>query len=123
MVWLAWAQFAVAFVVIRKVLPFNIYKELEEDQNIALGIVLASVWKDTGYYALMVLAREGAAAIGDLRYYADVKGDDFATPLAQGQLGAALASYGDQARADAMFRKAAAKLAALAAEVGAPEPQ
>ncbi len=34
-------------------------------------------------YALMVLAREGAAAIGDLRYYADVKGDDFATPLAQ----------------------------------------
>lgn len=36
-------MFAVAFVVIRKVLPFNIYKELEEDQNIALGIVLASV--------------------------------------------------------------------------------
>jgi uncharacterized protein YfaS (alpha-2-macroglobulin family) len=64
-------------------------------------------------YALMVLAREGAAAIGDLRYYADVKGDDFATPLAQAQLGAALASYGDQARADAMFRKAGAKLEAL----------
>jgi uncharacterized protein YfaS (alpha-2-macroglobulin family) len=65
-------------------------------------------------YALMVLAREGAAAVGDLRYYADVKGDDFATPIAQGQLGAALASYGDQARADAMFRKAAAKMNALA---------
>lgn len=65
-------------------------------------------------YALMVLAREGAAAIGDLRYYADVKGDDFATPLAQAQLGAALASYGDQSRADAMFRKAGAKLEALA---------
>lgn len=64
-------------------------------------------------YALMVLAREGAAAIGDLRYYADVKGDDFATPLAQAQLGAALASYGDQTRADAMFRKAAVKLDAL----------
>ncbi|OZA17763.1 MAG: PAN domain-containing protein, partial [Rhodobacterales bacterium 17-64-5] len=31
-------------------------------------------------YALMVLAREGAAAVGDLRYYADVKGDAFATP-------------------------------------------
>ena len=43
-------------------------------------------------YALMVLAREGAAAVGDLRYYADVKGDAFATPLAQAQLGAALAS-------------------------------
>ena len=67
-------------------------------------------------YALMVLAREGAAAIGDLRYYADVKADDFATPLAQAQLAAALASYGDQARADALFRKAAAKLAAQEAE-------
>lgn len=61
-------------------------------------------------YALMVLAREGAAAIGDLRYYADVKGDAFATPLAMAQLGAALASYGDQERADAMFRRAAAAL-------------
>ncbi|WP_225028612.1 alpha-2-macroglobulin family protein [Xinfangfangia pollutisoli] len=61
-------------------------------------------------YALMVLAREGAAAVGDLRYYADVKGDDFATPLAQAQLGAALASYGDQARADQLFRKAAARV-------------
>jgi alpha-2-macroglobulin len=65
-------------------------------------------------YALMVLAREGAAAIGDLRYYADVKGDDFSTPIAQAQLAAALASYGDQARADAMFRKAGAKMNALA---------
>ncbi len=61
-------------------------------------------------YALMVLAREGAAAMGDLRYYADVKGRDFATPLAAAQLGAALAMYGDQTRADAMFRIAVAKL-------------
>ena len=61
-------------------------------------------------YALMVLAREGAAAIGDLRYYVDVKGDAFATPLAMAQLGAALASYGDQPRADAMFTRAAAAL-------------
>ncbi|MFX0543575.1 alpha-2-macroglobulin family protein [Roseovarius sp. S4756] len=59
-------------------------------------------------YALMVLAREGAAAMGDLRYYADVKANDFATPLAQAQLGAALASYGDPSRADAMFRAALA---------------
>jgi alpha-2-macroglobulin len=61
-------------------------------------------------YALMVLAREGAAAVGDLRYYADVKGDAFATPTAMAQLGAALASYGDASRADAMFRRAAALL-------------
>lgn len=61
-------------------------------------------------YALMVLAREGAAAIGDLRYYADIKADAFATPMAQAQLGAALAFYGDQVRADAMFRKAAGRI-------------
>ena len=64
-------------------------------------------------YALMVLAREGAAAVGDLRYYADVKGDAFGTPTAMAQLGAALASYGDQPRADAMFRRAGVALNAL----------
>lgn len=58
-------------------------------------------------YALMVLAREGAAEMGDLRYYADVKADAFATPLAAAQLGAALANYGDQSRADTMFARAA----------------
>jgi len=57
-------------------------------------------------YALFVLAREGAANTGDLRYYADAKADDFATPLAVAQIGAALASYGDQPRADAMFARA-----------------
>ena len=61
-------------------------------------------------YALMVLAREGAASMGDLRYYADVKADAFATPLAMAQLGAALASYGDQTRADRMFRSAVVKM-------------
>ncbi len=58
-------------------------------------------------YALMVMAREGAAAMGDLRYYADVKAEAFDTPIAAAQLGAALASYGDQTRADALFRHAA----------------
>ncbi|WP_372602961.1 alpha-2-macroglobulin, partial [Actibacterium sp.] len=66
-------------------------------------------------YALMVLAREGAAAIGDLRYYADVKGDDFGTPLASAQLGAALAFYGDQTRADRMFARAVAQVEAAKA--------
>ncbi|WP_372841251.1 alpha-2-macroglobulin [Phaeovulum sp.] len=67
-------------------------------------------------YALMVLAREGAVPVGDLRYYADVKGDDFATPLAMAQLGAALASYGEQTRADAMFARAARAMADRAPE-------
>lgn len=64
-------------------------------------------------YALYVLAREGAASIGDLRYYADVKGQDFATPLASAQLGAALAAYGDPTRADRMFARAAEQIAGL----------
>ncbi len=61
-------------------------------------------------YALFVLAREGAAAIGDLRYYADVKGDEFRTPMAAAQMGAALAAYGDVTRADEMFARAMRKL-------------
>jgi uncharacterized protein YfaS (alpha-2-macroglobulin family) len=67
-------------------------------------------------YALMVLAREGAAAVGDLRYFADVKAEAFDTPIASAQLAAALASYGDQRRADAMFNQAARLVAARAAE-------
>lgn len=62
-------------------------------------------------YALLVLAREGAAAMGDLRYYADTKAEAFATPLAVAQLGAALAAYGDPVRSDAMFRRAGNMLA------------
>ena len=61
-------------------------------------------------YALLVLAREGAANMGDLRYYADTKRDAFATPLAAAQLGAALAAYGDSVRADMMFARAAVLL-------------
>lgn len=57
-------------------------------------------------YALMVLAREGAAAAGDLRYYADQKAGAFDTPLALAQLGAALAHHGDPGRADALFLRA-----------------
>ncbi len=63
-------------------------------------------------YALHVLARESAAQMGDLRYYADVKGDAFDSPLAAAQLGAALAAYGDPTRADAMFARAARMIAA-----------
>lgn len=54
-------------------------------------------------YALMVLAREGLASIGDLRYYAMAKEEDFATPMAKAQLGAALAHYGEKALSDKMF--------------------
>jgi hypothetical protein len=61
-------------------------------------------------YALYVLARAGRAAIGDLRYYAESKLNDFATPLAKAQLGAALALYGDRRRTEAAFAAALAGL-------------
>lgn len=67
-------------------------------------------------YALYVLAREGAASMGDLRYYADVKAADFDGPLAAAQLGAALAAYGDPTRADRMFAQASELMAQ-------PEPE
>ena len=35
--------FAVAFWIIKMVLPFSIRKEIEEDQNMALGIIIASI--------------------------------------------------------------------------------
>jgi hypothetical protein len=57
-------------------------------------------------YALYVLARNGAAPVGDLRYYADVKLDDFATPIAKAQVAAALSMLGDKARADKVYLSA-----------------
>jgi alpha-2-macroglobulin len=54
-------------------------------------------------YALYVLARNGVAPVGDLRYIADVKLADLATPIAKAQIGAALAMLGDKARADRVF--------------------
>ncbi|HEY7245047.1 MAG TPA: alpha-2-macroglobulin [Xanthobacteraceae bacterium] len=62
-------------------------------------------------YALYVLARNGAAPIGDLRYYADTKLDAIATPIAKAQIAAALAMLGDRMRAERVY---AAALAAIA---------
>ncbi len=77
------------------------------------SVSYASDFSDGGddlAYALYVLARAGRAVIGDLRYYADAKLDDFATPLAQAQIGAALALYGDTERARRAFDAAVARL-------------
>ncbi len=35
--------FGIAFIIINKVAPFSVRKEIEEDQNTALGIVIGSV--------------------------------------------------------------------------------
>jgi uncharacterized protein YfaS (alpha-2-macroglobulin family) len=57
-----------------------------------------------------VLARNGRAPIGELRYYVDTKLDSFATPLAKAQLGAALAMMGDRPRAERALRAALAMI-------------
>ena len=95
-------------------------------------------------YALYVLARNGLAPVGDLRYIADAKLDELSTPIAKAQIAAALAMVGDRARAERVYAAAltaisppvqadpfgredygsalrdAAALVALASESGAP---
>ena len=68
-------------------------------------------------YALYVLARNGVAPVGDLRYIADTKLDDIETPIAKAQLAAALAMLGDKTRADRVY------LAALDAISPQPKPE
>ena len=58
-------------------------------------------------YGLYVLARNGAAPIGDLRYLADTKLSNLATPIAKSQLAAALALVGDKARAERVYSRRA----------------
>jgi hypothetical protein len=62
-------------------------------------------------YALYVLARNGAAPVGDLRYYADTRLDVIATPIAKAQIAAALAMLGDRARAERVYAAALASIA------------
>ncbi len=57
-------------------------------------------------YALYVLARNGRAPVGELRYFADEKLDQFKTVLAKAQLGAALSMLGDKPRAERVFKAA-----------------
>jgi uncharacterized protein YfaS (alpha-2-macroglobulin family) len=66
-------------------------------------------------YAMYVLARNGLAPVGDLRYLADVKLGEIATPIAKAQIAAALAMLGDKGRAEVVY---AAALGAIA-----PRPQ
>ena len=65
---------------------------------------------ETRAYAMYVLARNGRAPIGELRYYADTKLDAFTSPLAKAQLGAALSMMGDKERAERTFASALTSL-------------
>ncbi len=62
-------------------------------------------------YALYVLARNGAAPVGDLRYIADAKLGDVATPIAKAQIAAALGLLGDRVRAERAYAAALASIA------------
>ncbi|MBI3436230.1 MAG: alpha-2-macroglobulin family protein [Proteobacteria bacterium] len=110
--------------------------------------IAAEPRKDVGRdlaYALYVLARSGAAPVGDLRYVADTQIDAIDTPLAKAQIAAALSLLGDRVRAERVFAAAvaavmppeafefgrvdygstlrdAAAVVALAIEGGAPRP-
>ena len=62
-------------------------------------------------YGLYVLAKNGTAPIGDLRYLADTKLGNLATPIAKAQLAAALALVGDRTRAERVYAAAVESLA------------
>lgn len=57
-------------------------------------------------YALYVLARNRKASVGDLRYYADARLDEFSSPMARAQIAAALSLYGDNQRSEQAFASA-----------------
>jgi uncharacterized protein YfaS (alpha-2-macroglobulin family) len=62
-------------------------------------------------YALYVLARNGVAPVGDVRYLADAKINDLKTASAKAAIGAALAMLGDRNRAEKVFDIAGGTLA------------
>ncbi len=57
-------------------------------------------------YSAYVLARNGRPVIGDLRYLSEAKLNAFKTPMARGQLAAALAMLGERNRAQQIFTSA-----------------
>jgi len=57
-------------------------------------------------YVYYVLARNGVAPLGDLRYLADTKLDALKTPIAKAQLAAALGMLGDKTRAERVYNAA-----------------
>ena len=73
-------------------------------------------------YALYVLARNGVAPLGDLRYLADAKLDDLATPIAKAQIAAALGLLGDRTRAERVYQ-AALERSQAAGAAGAVQPR
>ncbi len=87
-----------------RAIPFN--QALDRLQNFITNAGDFESGGEDRAYALYVLARNGRAPIGELRYYADTRLDRLSTPLAKAQLGAALSMMGDKERAETAFKAA-----------------
>ncbi len=61
-------------------------------------------------YAYYVLARNGIAPLGDLRYVADTKLADLKSPIGKAQLAASLGMLGDRTRAERVYNAALADI-------------
>jgi len=67
----------------------------------------APAWRwEAAAYAFYVLSSNGAANLGDLRYFADNNGARLTSPLAKAHLAAALARFGENARANTLATSA-----------------
>lgn len=88
--------------------PDQAFSQALDNLRNVIGLRQDSTESDVAY-AHYVLAKSGRPLVGDLRYLADVKIEEFASPLARAEIGAALAQIGDQTRAQKAF--AAAEIA------------
>lgn len=79
---------------------------LDRLQNFVANAQDSASSAESRAYALYVLARNGRVPVGELRYFADEKLDQFETVLAKAQLGAALSMVGDKPRAERVFKSA-----------------
>ncbi len=77
--------------------------------NLRNHVAQSDVTKNDGSdlaYVYYVLARNGTAPLGDLRYLADTRLDALKTPISKAQLAAALGLLGDKNRADRVYNAA-----------------
>jgi uncharacterized protein YfaS (alpha-2-macroglobulin family) len=86
--------------------PVPLGLALDRLQNFVANAQDNSNSAESRAYALYVLARNSRAPVGELRYFADEKLDQFQTVLAKAQLGAALSMLGDKPRAERVFKAA-----------------
>ncbi|TCK31528.1 hypothetical protein EV667_1638 [Ancylobacter aquaticus] len=88
----------------------------------ALAYASEGATDDGTAYAIYVLARNGRAPLGDLRYVADAKLDEVKSAFARGQLAASLAMLGDKGRAEKVFGAALELLPGAAETVTSGRP-